>query len=210
MKEFIFEDITESWQAYFLGFLFSDGYVGKREIAIKLCYLDEQILIDLKNKLGRGSISKRKGNLVKHNNGSYLSKDYSILRIYDVRMIKELEKFGMTKNKTFTIQLPTNIKHFNHFLRGYFDGDGCLTFSKKGDKKYPKIKIASNDLFIKQLLDYLKIGYICKQGRISVLTITKRKDIEYFATLIYKDCDICLERKKNKFIEFDLINESYN
>jgi intein/homing endonuclease len=210
MDKFIFEDIKESWQAYFLGFLFSDGYIGNREVAIKLCYLDEQILIDLKNKLGCGAISKRKGNLVKHINGVYLSKDYSILRIYNVKMIKELEKFGMTKNKTFTIQLPTNINYFNHFLRGYFDGDGCLTFSKTGDKKYPKIKIASNDLFIKQLLDYLKIGSISKQGRISVLTITKRKDIEYFAALIYKDCDICLERKKNKFIEYDLINESYN
>ena len=210
MNEFIFEDIKESWQAYFLGFLFSDGYIGKREVAIKLCHLDEQILIDLKNKLGYGAICKSKGNLVKHHNGVYLSKDYSVLRIYNVKMIKELEKFGMTKDKTFTIQLPTKIKHFNHFLRGYFDGDGCLTFTKAVDKKYPKIKIASNDLFIKQLSDYLKIGSINKQGKISVLTITKRKDIEYFANLIYKDSDICLKRKKDLFIDFNLINESYN
>ncbi|MEK6880803.1 MAG: hypothetical protein AABY22_14385, partial [Nanoarchaeota archaeon] len=39
--------------------------------------------------------------------------------------------FGITPRKTFTCEFPKNLpkKYWNHFIRGLFDGDGCITFT---------------------------------------------------------------------------------
>ena len=57
------------------------------------------------------------------------------------KIVSDLREKGVSPNKTFTIKYPVidkNLEH--HFLRGYFDGDGCIRVntdkrdgSKRGD-----------------------------------------------------------------------------
>ena len=49
--------------------------------------------------------------------------------MYSVKLVESIKKQGIHSRKTFTISKP-NIKPelMNHFIRGYFDGDGSFIF----------------------------------------------------------------------------------
>ena len=40
----------------------------------------------------------------------------------------DLEKHGCVENKSLILQFPTTVPEelMHHFIRGYFDGDGCI------------------------------------------------------------------------------------
>ncbi|MEK9201315.1 MAG: LAGLIDADG family homing endonuclease [Patescibacteria group bacterium] len=47
-------------------------------------------------------------------------------------MVQDLINLGVTPRKSLRLQLPKIPDiYFPHFLRGYFDGDGCVNISKK-------------------------------------------------------------------------------
>ena len=86
---------------------------------------------------------------------------------------------------------------YRHFIRGYFDGDGCISISKKGNFS---IKIISNQDFISDISDYLlSIGIgrinIRNNGRVKNLMIENKQDCLIFRKIIYDDCAIFLKRK---------------
>lgn len=58
-----------------------------------------------------------------------------ILAMASKHMCESLEKWGLTQNKTFTITFPDFLKEdlISHFVRGYFDGDGCACISRRKD-----------------------------------------------------------------------------
>jgi hypothetical protein len=89
----------------------------------------------------------------------------------------------------------------NHFVRGYFDGDGSVCKIKG---KWDCVSIAGNQNFIESLKKYLLKYNICKnniytQGKIKILKLTNISDIIKFKKFIYNNDTISLDRKKNKF-----------
>jgi hypothetical protein len=67
------------------------------------------------------------------------------------KMVNDLANLGVTPNKTFTLQYPTiNETLEKHFLRGYFDGDGCIRVSedKRDKSKRGDLRIVSGSLDI--------------------------------------------------------------
>ena len=78
---------------------------------------------------------------------SKLIKETIDLRVmfYDdkVELINDLENLGLHQNKTFTLEYPNiDEKLERHFLRGYFDGDGYVSYVDSS--KSPKCGIASS------------------------------------------------------------------
>jgi len=58
-------------------------------------------------------------------------------------MYEDLLKLGLTPRKSLTIEFPKNVpnQYLSHFIRGYFDGDGCVAIMKgKGKKGQPILK----------------------------------------------------------------------
>jgi len=128
-------------------------------------------------------------------------------------MYNDLVNLGCTSNKSLTIEFPSNNvlinnNYINHFIRGYFDGDGCLSISKN---KQACLSILGSNNFLITLKDYLKLNYNINSSiykydtsKIFKLSISNKEDIIKFKTIIYSDCtDIFLTRKKNKFIEHE-------
>lgn len=93
----------------------------------------------------------------------------------------------------------------NHFIRGYFDGDGCIHKIKNTPNSFI-ISIVSNNNFIEDIQKYLRIGYVREHKNYSILEIYKIDDIKKFRDFIYKNSTIYLERKKEKF---DLVQDEY-
>eukprot|EP01083_Nonionella_stella_P269665 912656_1 len=53
-------------------------------------------------------------------------------KINDHSMARDLIALGCTPRKSLTLKWPANMpdKFASHFVRGYFDGDGCIHYRK--------------------------------------------------------------------------------
>lgn len=116
--------------AYWLGFLFADGCVftykgAPRGVSVHLKCTDVKQVINFANCLE----STYKIGFCENKNSKFCGVKHHIC---DKEIANDLVKLGCVPRKTFILvwpeQLPTNLE--NHFVRGYFDGDGCLTFSR--------------------------------------------------------------------------------
>lgn len=116
-----FKEINTEEQAYFLGLMYADGSVSNNGFYLKL--KDSDIIEKFQKVLGTDSPVKR----IYY--GGY--KAY-IIQICSREMSKDLIKLGCFINKTKKIRLP-DIKQdlIRHFIRGFFDGDGCLQLNDK-------------------------------------------------------------------------------
>ncbi len=111
--------------AYILGFIAADGALIKNKRGanfLEIEITDKELLKSIRKILGSNhKISTR-------HRSSKLS--YR-LQIGSKAIYNDLFKLGIKPKKSLTIKLPkTPNNYFNHFLRGYFDGDGNVIFGK--------------------------------------------------------------------------------
>lgn len=141
--------------AYILGYIFADGAIEDVQKSSRTCYLsiisvDFSILEDIKHVMdSQHKLYKRLPKLNKYPDGKeYTSHEAFILRIGSKTIYNDLLNLGVTPRKSLTIPFP-NIptEFFFYFLRGYFDGDGCLHLKYK---KYPLVIFTSGSLIFLQ------------------------------------------------------------
>ena len=121
----------------------------------------------------------------------------------------------MIKNKTHFIKYPKIDKKLNrHFIRGYFDGDGCITYGKILNKN-ATVSLVSTKEFLEKINDKIKINFSFnkrhKDRNDNILTISTGgiNNILVFFDYIYTDSHIYMDRKFQKFktwIDFYLEN----
>lgn len=140
-------DFFKEWSpemAYVLGFLYADGDIEDVRKSSRTQYItfgskDKKILESIKVTMGsEHNINYRAPHKIIFPNGKvYKCSGFYRLRIGSKKVFDDLLKLGLTPRKSLTIKFPDNIPNncFGHFVRGYFDGDGCVTI-KKGRGKY--------------------------------------------------------------------------
>ena len=130
-------------------------------------------------------------------------------------MCEQLEKFGMIQNKTFTIDFPTFLSDelISHFIRGYFDGDGCACLFKDNTRKSGmsfQISIMSSIQLCEHMQEYLsnkqnihfKVNHLFgTKEENGILRSHSKEDIKKFINYIYKDANLYMERKYNKCLK---------
>lgn len=123
------ETFFDTWNpnmAYILGFFASDGtmYKNKRgSCYIAFCSTDKELIILLK-KIMRVSNKIEIYKAKKENWKLRYTLQIGSKKIYDGFL-----KLGFTPNKSLTLvfpDIPNNV--LAHFIRGYFDGDGCAYY----------------------------------------------------------------------------------
>lgn len=212
--ESFFEVIDTEEKAYWLGFIYADGYVmnkkdGGKLFGIALSIVDKEHLEKLKLSL--------KATYPIHeyipNKSNYSNKNYCRIQIFGEKIFNDLGKYGVSPNKTLIVKPPAIDKVlYPHFIRGYIDGDGCITSSKKNtsDNIDFKVKI----LGTKELLDFIKeyieennVAIIHRYDQrkstteVFTLELGGNKQVKKFLDLIYKDAIIYLDRKYEKYLE---------
>lgn len=202
-KDF-FESIDCEEKAYWLGFIFADGCVmvyenNSCELSIKLQASDISHL-KLFNKSINGNIEcttfTRECNL---NNKLYSGCQ---IRVYSEKMVNDLIKHGVVPNKSLVKEFPRHIDKnlLPHFIRGYFDGNGCIV------KTQSRIRCdftCGSKNFIDSLREVLynyKINtYITYNDKNTYrLYVSGTDDNIRFIDLLYKNSNLCLQRKYNK------------
>lgn len=191
--------------AYILGLIASDGNVAKKEnqIGIQLLSKDKDILEKIKE------VTKSSRPLDRYITKD--GKDTTKFAIHSAEWKKDLANYGIVPAKTFNLTPPFFLRpsYRIDYIRGYFDGDGCITFGKHGTSPSWSIVGASYSVvsWIRETLanDY---GIITnsietstllsgkKMYRITYYGFTKIKSI-YNA--LYTDSPLFLQRKKEKF-----------
>lgn len=201
-----FEVIDTEEKAYWLGFLFADGYIRERKsgnsLEMKLSVKDKEHLLLFKNSINSNHKLVESVNKVNYKGGVSLSK-MCCLAIYSSKLVESIKKQGVHSRKTFTIKKPNiNPELMNHFIRGYFDGDGSFSFNP--DKHIIKTQIVSaSDQFKKFIINELSKNDIKINLYSEIkLQIQNKIDNKKFYDYIYGESKIYLKRKKDKYEEF--------
>lgn len=209
-----FDTINTESKAYYLGLLFADGSIKSKSnrIELKLIEQDKDILSKFSNLI----LGQERLNYIEYKKYPYACKNANNLYTFCVsnKSIKDaLIKLGCTPNKSLTLKFPQNIPNelLKHFIRGYFDGDGCITYaSLKNHKDFYTAIVSTNDFcvslqnIILNVLD-IKSGIIRGSGKKNTITkklyIGGNRQVLKFMSWLYSDATYFLQRKYNKFLE---------
>jgi hypothetical protein len=198
-----FSCIDNEEKAYWLGFLYADGYVRLKngrsgQLKLKLSSKDKNHIYLFNSCLSSNYPIKDYTSLVTYKLSKSSSR-VSEVSIFNTKIVKDLMSFGCLNKKTFLIRFPKiDVSLYRHFIRGYFDGDGCIYKIKNRPNSF-SVQIASNFDFLLDIKNILKYGDIRKSKNIYILTILKLDDILDFYNFIYENSNIFLERKKEIF-----------
>jgi DNA-binding transcriptional regulator WhiA len=136
-----FEVIDSEDKAYWLGFLMADGYNSGYLIRVDI--QDEGHLEKLRDRIyiNCDMPIRKKKNIT---NG----KDIFYLTIQDKKLLSDVECLGLVKRKSMIVSYPNIDSEYDRFfIKGVFDGDGCLTYSMdKNYRRYTFSIVGSYDL----------------------------------------------------------------
>lgn len=125
VNERYFDNIDNGNKAYLVGYMLADGYVGTEDNRINISSKDFTILEDIRKEI---QLEKE---VTTGSKGSYKgSSDMYKIEFTNKQIASRLRKFGIYPHrKTKMKKIPDDIpkKYIWDFIRGYFDGDGCIT-----------------------------------------------------------------------------------
>ena len=197
-----FKVIDTEEKAYWLGFIFADGYVDEKSytVAIELKRSDKKQLYKLKKSIKS-----------EHNVKDRVDKNTSYFRFCNKNIVDDLTQYGLGKPKSLNLKFPNNIPDSMKvdFIRGYFDGDGSLyTLGKRN--------VGVGIIGTKELLDSFKdiLSSINNYKNLKIRPSVKSKpeynvyrlettnvgDSMKLVNLLYNKCNIYLDRKYEKYL----------
>lgn len=212
-----FNEIDTEYKAYILGFIYADGSLIKTSenrqdrLVISIQEEDSYILQKLLDDTNNNKVITRNPPSTIKNEW----KKQGTASINSDEIFNDLIKIGCIPNKTnlgMTFpKLHESLIH--HFIRGFFDGDGCITIHKriyKGVNKTSayfskRIAFTSTDsIFLDILCSYLPITNLYKKiTKRSLLVYTywieRQSDVKNVEDYLYNNCNYFLKRKKDKF-----------
>jgi hypothetical protein len=204
--EHYFDIIDCQEKAYWLGFFAADGYNHRDKgcIEFRLHKQDRDILEKFKS-------------CIKANNPIGLYKNtYCNLSLYSQHLCDKLAEYGLGQAKTYTLQLPKlENSLMQHFIRGYYDGDGCFSVINRNDRKNPNSKIYQFNITGMEAPLSIIQQYIVDNANVVKNSLKKRKStvavtIHYSGRLVckrildylYNNATIYLQRKYDKYLKY--------
>lgn len=190
----VFEKIDSEEKAYWLGFLYADGYIDEVNslLIVGLQEKDKDHILKFRAFLETNAPFQDKIN----NQG----KPYRFFRLYDQQIVKDLNEKGLYKKKSLTLQPPTCVPDdlLIHWVRGLFDGDGSIYPAKisKNSIRYRINLTGTKEILLfsqkilgieKKLDNYSSVPKFIVAGKQEVVDVLQR---------MYLDSTVFLDRKK--------------
>ncbi len=209
LNENYFENIDSSDKAYFLGLLYADGSVSqfKNSCILSLTEIKPTIFEVFKRYLECDKPLYLKGSKLQKD--GYVSKPYYSLEINSEKLSQDLINQGCHPNKTIILDFPNEKmvpkKLLWHFLRGFFDGDGCIGLYGRNIR----LNITGTKSMLYSIKNFLiEFDIFCNVGKYKnknayQLQANNKNALKFFR-LIYEDCnELKLERKYKKYQEVE-------
>ena len=209
-KDF-FKVIDTEEKAYWLGFIYADGYIvngikGKNNdsLGITLSNKDKEHIEKFKKSID----SNHPIRIYKTKYGTNSAR----IIIQDEELVADLIELGVLRNKSLILKFPTtdvvDKSLIYHFIRGYFDGDG--SFKKKGQKLNGyDFSVLGTIEFLTELRTYLGVDNEirkCNKNNDSNnyhLTFGGNQKVKQVANMLYGNANIYLDRKYKRYREIE-------
>lgn len=195
VNELCFSEFNEH-SCYWGGFIAADGCITAKSETLKICLHHKDLDHLKKFKAFVGST-----HAISENTDKYLRCEIGFKNTQVNRDL--MNNFNITPNKSLTYQMPKIPElYMRHFLRGYFDGDGCISesFSNKNSRTSTLYTtITGSGTFIKSLNKYLLSKNIAgteqyKNNGIMVLKYNTNQS-KMLLTYMYGNSSVSLDRK---------------
>jgi len=212
--EDFFSFIDNESKAYWLGFIWADGYiVGKRKhnspkVVLAISEKDHKHLDKYKEAIKyTGPI--RTYNVVGEKSYSKES-SYCRISIVSEKMFNDLVKIGLVENKS-NIITPPLIEEFwyKDFIRGFVDGNGSIVLDRVNNSLH-NIKITSTISMLDFILSFArqynignKINVFNKRKPnhiVSSLTIGGGRQVRTLLQVLYGNATVFLTRKYRRYL----------
>lgn len=182
-----FENIETEEQAYWLGFLFADGGVTKYEVRFELKESDSRCVTKFKAALDADQPLYGAGT------------GFVGLRLSSVHFSNSLISHGCVPRKSKIIRFPASVppQLSRHFIRGFFDGDGCIS----GPKGWGWSIYSSSRGFIQDLVSIVRAQGLSVTSDTTEVRTSRRLNLIRMYEYLYLDSTVFLERKHTKFKE---------
>jgi hypothetical protein len=202
-NEHIFDKIDTEEKAYWLGFLYADAYNLESGgcVSLSLKIDDVPHLRKYVNFLGGEQDLILLRTDCEH--------PYATVALNSKYLSQKLKEIGCPQAKSFIIKWPEWLdeKLNFHFIRGIFDGDGSLTFSKK-HLEYGfciagtlEICEAIRQIYLKEKID-IKHHCISKtNNNTHVVETSGNMKVYNILTFLYKNATVYLDRKYERFLK---------
>jgi hypothetical protein len=201
----LFNKIDSEEKAYWLGFFYADGALSLKENAfeVSLKLSDTNHLIKLKE------FFKAKRNIRYQYKGIQRCR----LSLQSKSFKDQLINLGCIPQKSLVLKFPTEEQvpreFIIPFIRGYFDGDGCITYAFRNKKKKvitPRLTLLGTEDFLKGCMNYLPITNLIKANKNGANECKEAKwnkeDSIKILNLLYNNANIYLYRKYERYICF--------
>lgn len=199
----VFDSIDTEEKAYWLGFLYADGNIHSTMNIVTLNLKGSDY-----NHLEKFKLFLKASNNVIETTIKVNNKKYSICKfsVCDKHFKNTLINLGCFPKKSLILRFPilSIFKEYNlvyHFIRGYVDGDGCLTFSRNGRLN---LSILGTKEFLEGICNIFPNMFASirkvKRLQTNVYTISncgeKADEVTY---KLYHNSTIYLDRKYDRF-----------
>lgn len=188
-NEHTFDVIDTEEKAYWLGFLYADGHSDRTSTRLTLKEKDKPHLVKFRNFVsGDMSISKTMY-------GTWqieLNSIHMVERMHSLGVVPYRSQFSLTK-----AEIPSELTR--HFIRGYVDGDGCISNDLR------VVILGRKDLLV-WIVDTLhsQVGAnknrFRKRGNVFEVSWGGRYIFSHITKYLYKNASIFLDRKKDRVI----------
>lgn len=194
----------DATKAYIIGLIAADGniYSKRHRLTITLHHEDRYMLNRVKDEMKSfRPILERKT----------MANDFVIT---SKEIVQDLKEIGLIDNKSLTLdKLNIPDKYMNHFVRGYFDGDGCASYycRKKDNKPQLDVTILGTEKFLTWISESINKHTELPLNAVNKIRSSNIYKLRYsgntslkFRDWIYKDSNIHLTRKYDKFTNYEL------
>jgi intein-encoded DNA endonuclease-like protein len=203
-EQFFSQDDPQSF--YLAGFIAADGNIRKDKYTLKIELAEEdmQFLQTLKDLLSfQGDLHK---SMTKNSKRNSLWQDTTnyYFQCSSKHLVQDLKRFNIVPNKTKIYDFPNwLIDHslVNHFMRGYFDGDGHIGLRNQNKLRW---HLAGNFSFLEKFQSILEkeIGIhhnniFTRPNGLSCLEYTGNIIVPKICQFLYNNSAFHLDRKYN-------------
>lgn len=199
-----FYNINDEAFVYFMGLMSADGNNNPTHGSIKIALQEEDG--DILKKINKRIHDNRRPLKLCPPQGYGTKMTYNLL-IHDRKISKHLCELGLLPNKTFILKYPQWLSKnmARHFIRGYFDGDGCIMINYKQYFR-GEFRILST----KHMIDGIArvLNHECKvncgitlRKNIYELRVSGNNQILRVLDWMYKDATYYMNRKFKKYKE---------
>ena len=204
--ENFFQVIDNEEKAYWLGFLYADGCVCGGQISLELGIKDLKHLEKFKSAIAPGAkitFCKKKR--------KFEYKDYCRIRLTSTEMVSQIKNLGCIPAKSQKLIFPSKEivpdSLISHFIRGYFDGDGCLKYNRS--TKTPSVTVVGTEQFLNYLQGTFEshiAGYtktkLAPCGNVKTYVKGGRTAAKAVMDFLYKDAHVWLDRKFERYKQY--------